>query len=165
MAARCLICDESIPEGTNGACNSLPTTPPHPKKRPRSSEPSNTNTLPGDTKSKFILTSSQYTVLQKVLTLPEGVCKEVLSLGPYCRDCFTNINNVCHCMSALENLQQSVVEFRKDFGSKIQKSCEKELPVAVGSKRKGPSGAATAAARSTILSCKIFVFFYCPFTF
>jgi len=114
-ATTCLICNESVLGGSKGtqkkARNSSNNNeaPPHPQ-------------LLSDAKLRFTLTSVQYTILQKVLSLPEGTCRGELMGGPYCRECFANINNVCHIMSALEKLQESIQEFRKDFGAKMSAS-------------------------------------------
>jgi hypothetical protein len=116
----CLICNESVGgssgKGPSGAALKSK------KLKPGETSSSSSVQLISDAKSKFALTNSQYLILQKVLSLPEGTCKTELINGPYCRECFTNINNVCHIMSALENLQESIREFRKDFGAKVSAS-------------------------------------------
>lgn len=148
MTSKCLICDTEVPL-TNGI-NALPKGP----KKYRTSDPDVIPPVLCD-RTKFALTNIQYTVLHKVLALPDEACKTELLLGPYCRECFTNINNVCHCMSALENLQQSVLEFRKEFSSKMLKSCGGILESALKRKRKSVSDLQTTySARNTILNCK-----------
>jgi hypothetical protein len=149
MTSKCLICDtEILNNGINAPIGKSSN------KKYRTSTDSVIPPVLCD-RSKFALTNIQCTVLQKVLSLPDGACKNELIIGPYCRECFTNINNVCHCMSALENLQQSVVEFRKEFGNKIQKSCGDETTNKISRKRKtSTDNEPVNAARSMILNCK-----------
>lgn len=156
MEDKCLICNELFPVGGGQQQQQSKSK----KSRPTSTE---NIQLISDSKTKFALTNSQYVILQKVLSLPVDLCKSELTNGPYCRECFTHINNVCHIMSALENLQESVQEFRKDFGAKLKSSFD----AAAGTSAHGTRGKRKvtfpadednySSTRQIILDCKSFL--------